>query len=148
MIVDLVIPQRTTTGLNAREHRFERSQRVAIERGRTAVYLASVRLGLHLLRASTPLVVTLTRISPGHVPPDDDNVVGGLKGIRDEIAKWLGIDDRFHRLVRYRYQSAHGEWGVRVQICRGGEEFPLVEWPGHPKPEPERKGFGPIRRRA
>jgi len=35
--------------------------------------------------------VVITRCSVGK--PDSDQVVGSCKGVRDAVAKWLGIDD-------------------------------------------------------
>lgn len=45
--------------------------------------------------------VRLTRISPGRV--DDDGLSGGtMKAVRDEVAKWIGIDDG-HARIQWTY---------------------------------------------
>lgn len=44
-----------------------------------------------------PVVVTMTRCWPGTL--DDDGAVGSMKNVRDEIAKWLGVDDRDPRVT-------------------------------------------------
>lgn len=38
-----------------------------------------------------PVLVTMIRCAPRKL--DSDAVVGAMKNVRDEIAKWLGIDD-------------------------------------------------------
>lgn len=43
-----------------------------------------------------PVVVTLVRCSPRLL--DDDNAVGAMKAVRDEVAAWLGVDDRDPRV--------------------------------------------------
>lgn len=57
-----------------------------------------------------PLVVHLTRISPGAL--DDDNIRTALKNIRDQVARELGIDDR-DPLVKWDYDSPGQEKGPR-----------------------------------
>jgi hypothetical protein len=44
-----------------------------------------------------PLVVTMIRCSPGTC--DDDGAVGAMKSVRDEIAKFLGVDDADPRIT-------------------------------------------------
>lgn len=69
---------------------------------------------------SPPLTVTITRIAPCEL--DDDNVVGSAKGVRDSVAKWLGVDDRTKRSgVAWRYEQTRGrprEYGVGIRIER------------------------------
>lgn len=70
-------------------------------------------------RPLVPLVVELTRISFGKL--DDDNLRQALKGVRDEIAWQLGVNDR-DPIVRWDYEhpgQEHGPKGyaaVRVRI--------------------------------
>ena len=47
---------------------------------------------------------------------DDDGLAGSLKGVRDEIARWLGVDDRDRMTVRYRYAQRRGPWAVLVEF--------------------------------
>lgn len=42
-------------------------------------------------KPALPVVITMTRCSPGTL--DSDGAVGAMKSVRDEIAKWLGVDD-------------------------------------------------------
>lgn len=122
-------PFRTTTGLNVREHFMARKRRVDRERARTAteLWLAAGPRGVLPGDPSRfrervgpgPYVVTLTRISPRLA--DDDNAIGALKSIRDEIAKWLGTGDGPDAPVTWKYLQDRGLAGVRVRI-EGREE--------------------------
>lgn len=49
----------------------------------------------------------LTRVAPSN-GLDDDNLTAALKGVRDQIAQWLGVDDRKRTVVRYRYAQRRG----------------------------------------
>jgi hypothetical protein len=68
---------------------------------------------------------------------DSDGVVGAMKSVRDEIAAWLGVDDRHDNLVEYRYGqektktnrvtdpvtgevSRRSEFGVRIEVSPRG----------------------------
>ncbi len=57
--------------------------------------------------------VTFTRVGPRRL--DSDNVQGTLKGIRDEVAKQLGVDDGDMRFV-WGYAQEIGEYAVKVLI--------------------------------
>lgn len=103
------IPLRTVPGLNAREHFAVRSKRVRKEREAVAWILRSQP------KPQIPCTVILTRVAPS-AGVDDDNLVGALKGVRDEVARWLGVDDRHRNQVRYRYAQTRGEWGVRIDF--------------------------------
>jgi hypothetical protein len=62
--------------------------------------------------------VVLTRITPSARGLDDDNLGSSFKAIRDEVAAWLGIDDRDPR-VRWRCEQEKGApkvWAVRIEI--------------------------------
>lgn len=101
-----------TAGSNARECWQARSSRVKKERRAVAWMLATAT------RPSLPCSVLLTRVafSSGL---DDDNLRAALKGVRDEIAKWLGVDDRHSARVRYLYAQVRGGKGspqVRIEF--------------------------------
>jgi predicted Fe-S protein YdhL (DUF1289 family) len=83
------------------------------EREATAWMLAGQR------RPMLPAVVHMTRIAPSN-GLDDDSLPASCKGIRDEIAKWLGVDDRDPR-VRWEYAQTRGkEWAVLVNVREVG----------------------------
>ena len=118
-LLDLQVPLRTTTGLNAREHWRTRARRVAYEKALALAYL-NQRPKLRRDPADLPLLVTLTRSSPASKLPDDDNVVAGLKAVRDAIGEWLGCGDAPDAPVSWRYRAERGPWAVRITI----EEVP------------------------
>ena len=111
------IPIRTVSGMNAREHWRKRAKRVEAER--FAVRLAIVQqYGAQLPEApKRPCIVKLTRIGPTRGLDPFDNLPSSLKGVVDEIANWLGVDDRKSDLVRYECAQRRGpQWMVEVEI--------------------------------
>ena len=106
----VVVPIKTQGGMNAREHPMQRHRRVQRERQWIALALQGKP------KPPLPCVVSLTRVSPGNTP-DDDNVVSCLKATRDQIAKWLRVDDGERETVRYRYASLRGPWAVRIEFA-------------------------------
>lgn len=118
----ILVPVRTH-GPNAREHWRVKAKRVQAERHATAWMLRNVP------RPPIPCSVRLTRVGPSN-GFDDDNLVGAMKGVRDEIAAWLGVDDRHHRQVRYVYdQRREKVWGVTIEFGEpvAGAQFQLLE---------------------
>ena len=117
----IVIPIRTVPGLNAREHFRVRAKRVKAEREATAWQLNGQE------KPPTPCSVRLTRVAPS-AGLDDDNLPGALKGVRDQIAQWIGIDDRHSRQVRYVYAQKRGPWGVEIEWGEpvAGAQFDLL----------------------
>lgn len=105
---DVSIPMRTVSGMNARENWRARARRVKHEREVTALYLTAQK------RPELPVVVTLTRIAPSNGLDPDDNLPSAFKGIRDQIAAWLGVDDRDRATVRYEYEQRRGPWAVEI----------------------------------
>jgi hypothetical protein len=103
------VPIHTGRGMNAREHYLARSRRVKKERDATAWCLSRAQ------KPQLPCSVLLTRIAPSN-GLDDDNLCGALKGVRDEVARWLGVDDRNSTRVRYRYAQRRGPWGVTIEF--------------------------------
>lgn len=119
---EVLVPGLHTKNKNARENPWQKASRVKHERAQTRFFLNARALRCPL---APPLVVTLSRFSPVHM--DSDNVVGALAAVRDEIAAWLGIDDRHDDLVEYRYRRekcARGVCGVRIQIARKDTHAP------------------------
>lgn len=103
------IPLKTSSGLNAREHFAVRSKRVKREREAVSWTLVQHE------RPTVPCSVTLTRVAPSS-GLDDDNLVGSLKAVRDEIAAWLKVDDKDRMTVRYRYAQKRGPWAVEISF--------------------------------
>ena len=104
------LPLRTSSGLNAREHFMARARRARTEREAVNWMLQGRP------KPGLPCVVTLTRIAPS-AGLDDDNLAGSLKAVRDQVALWLGVDDKRRDVVRYAYDQARGPWGVRIEFA-------------------------------
>ena len=104
------IPLRTGRGQNDRYANFgQRARIVKAERLAVAWALAAAQVN----RPPLPCVVTLTRRAPSN-GLDDDTLAGALKGVRDQFADWIGIDDKRRDLVRYEYAQERGLWAVRI----------------------------------
>ena len=106
-------PLRLGRGLNERLH-----WTVANVRNRKVATAIGWLLGGHR-RPLPPVTFILTRISPAPTPMDDDNLAGAWKAGRDEIARWVGIDDGKKHMVRYRYRGERGPWGIRIETRPG-----------------------------
>lgn len=103
-----LIPVKTVTGLNAREHWRKRAARVRSERRAAALIVKPF---------PTPCIVRLIRLSPSLC--DDDNLQGACKAIRDEIAKLCGVDDGPSGPITWVYaqeKCKRGQFGVRVEM--------------------------------
>ncbi len=90
-MIQIRVPQLVPSSLNSREHWRVKAARVKRERAMVRIVLSSRN------PSPLPVVVTLTRCSPGTL--DDDNAVGAMKAVRDEVAAWLGVDDRDPRVT-------------------------------------------------
>lgn len=108
MKLSFVIPIQTESMSNARLHWAIKAKKVQAQRRATAY-----RTPPEVKALGPLLVVTLTRVSPRQL--DDDNLRGALKGVRDQVASALGVDDR-SRLVRWDYGQEKGEPAVRVDV--------------------------------
>jgi hypothetical protein len=100
---------RTGRGQNDREHWMARARRVRGEREVVAWALRG------WTQPAVPCVIRLTRVAPSN-GLDDDNLAGALKGVRDQVAVWLGVDDKRSDVVRYVYAQARGPWAVRIEV--------------------------------
>jgi hypothetical protein len=106
----VVIPLRTVSALNVREHWDVRRDRVRDERSTTlAVLRTTIGPLLH-----APFGVRLVRIAPRAL--DDDNLRGALKAIRDGVQDFVGIDDRYLRVDYDQERGRPGEYGVRIEL--------------------------------
>lgn len=109
--IELMMPIRADISANTRLHYQAKARKVKAQREAVGWLLAGKKA------LKEPLVVRLTRISPATVLPDDDNVVTSLKGVRDAIATWAGIDDRERERIRFIYEDpVRGPWAVKAVI--------------------------------
>jgi hypothetical protein len=91
-----------------REHHHTRARRVKRERYAVGMVLNP------LPRPALPCVVVLVRHSPGTTELDDDNLRGALKAVRDEVARWLKVDDADPMVQWVYHQRTRVAWGVTV----------------------------------
>lgn len=107
-MIPIRIPIRTVNPLNRREHHFARSRRVKAEREATQWSLVGKE------RPALPVVVLLTREAMREM--DTDGLAASFKGVRDQVACWLRLDDADPR-VEWRYaQQKAKDYGVVIQV--------------------------------
>ena len=112
--VTILIPGlKTVSEANLREHWRSRAARTKAQKDIVTLMLRPTVAGKMLKLA--PLVVTMTRMSPGP-GLDTDNMVGSQKHVRDAIAKVLGVDDKDPR-VEWVVKQKKGPWAVEVHIA-------------------------------
>jgi len=119
----IIVPLRTN-GSNAREDWKTRAGRVKRERKAVGWMLTTAQ------RPPIPCTVLLTRSAQSN-GLDDDNLRAALKGVRDEVAQWLGVDDRDASRVRYLYAQVRGTWGVHIAFGppASGQQLELLGEP-------------------
>ncbi len=115
----VLVPLRTGRGMNNREHHMQRHKRVKAER-----QMVAWMLSMHKPVPKVPCVVTITRVGPTSGLDQHDNLRGALKGPVDQVAEWLGVDDRDPRVTWKYEQRREKEWGVEIvvdevaQVCQ------------------------------
>lgn len=107
----LTIPIRTVSALNSREHWRQRHRRVKAERNAAAWVLAPVAKP-----ATLPAAVRLTRIGPTNGLDEGDNLNSAMKGVRDQVAEWLGVNDGDPRVKWLYAQRREKAWGVEIEF--------------------------------
>jgi hypothetical protein len=120
----VVLPLRTVSEKNTREHWRTRARRVAGQRGMAKIACWQPCAAFR----KTPVTVLLTRVAPQAL--DDDNVAASLSGVRDGVADALQTNDR-DPLVLWRYGQRRGrprEYSVLVHL----EATPIGHWAAPP----------------
>lgn len=113
-ILQVLVPIRTVNSTNAREHWGGKARRVKKEREAVAWMLAGKR------PPALPCRVLLTRLGPNRRLCDSDGLQAAGKGVRDQVAAWLGVDDADPR-VKWEYaQERAPEYGVRIEVEHQG----------------------------
>jgi hypothetical protein len=115
MVIEFTAPVRIESEANTRCHWAARKKRFDEQRmvTRCAMRNCGTHPGFVIGRNAT---VTLTRVGPRRL--DDDNLAGGFKAVRDEIARILNVDDGDPR-VTWRYEQERGapkQYAIRVKI--------------------------------
>ena len=109
-MIEITIPMRLPSAANLREHWAAKAKRVKQQRQTVAAYIGGRP------KPPLPVVVTLTRVSARAL--DGDNLQSAFKGIRDEVAKWLGHADNVPG-IRWEYAQRRGgvgEFGVVIRV--------------------------------
>lgn len=107
----LAVPIVTKSEANQRS-RIAQWRRGKDNRERLAKYLHCLAIPMG---KAVPSVVRFTRI--GRKLLDDDNLAGAMKHLRDEVAKYFGVDDGPKGPIRWEYSQR--EWfavGVEIEF--------------------------------
>lgn len=114
MNIDFQAPIKTISEANSRDHWAVRRRRKEDQQSQMMIALMN---NLHGRKIKFPCVVKLTRIGPNKL--DGDNLQSAFKGIRDVIAKKLGVDDGDDEKVKWEYDQMPvriRDYAVRVSI--------------------------------
>jgi len=109
-------PIKVISEANSRDHWAVKSKR---RRQQQQTMTGMLMNALQGRKVQLPCVVKLTRVGPRLM--DDDNWINGAKGIRDAIARKLGVDDGDPR-IKFEYEQCPiGErsYNVIVEIRAG-----------------------------
>ena len=111
----MVIPLRLVSELNVREHWGARAKRRKHQRQTTRLmWEVRRRETTGPTMPSPPCTVTITRCAPRAF--DDDAAVSSAKGVRDELADILGVNDNDPRVTWVVKQRQDKGYGVLVEI--------------------------------
>lgn len=103
----ITIETKLVSSANAREHWKAAHRRKSQQRQLVALHLVA------RTPPSLPCEVLLTRV--GKQPLDDDNLAHAFKSVRDEVAKWIGADDKPGSGITWRYAQTRGDYAIEVQ---------------------------------
>lgn len=120
-------------GQNMREHYRVRANRVKAEREATYEKLRLLDVkgkGPYMLKTWTDLGARVTLMRPiARIPLDTDNLSGAFKGVRDEVAAFLGVDDRSDR-IHWVYTQEKGKGlkpTITIEVMPVGDIDPQVK---------------------
>lgn len=109
-------PIKTVSEANQREHWTKKNRRKLVQQKEFCVLWRNKTKGLNF---KFPLMVTFTRYSCKFM--DSDNLAGGFKGVRDQLARELKIDDG-SELIKVKYKQErvkNREHYFEVEIVSG-----------------------------
>ncbi len=110
-MIEVVVPVRTVSEMNQREHWSARARRAKAQRKATWLTLRAYSLTPPRL----PLAITLTRMAPRSLD-QGDNLNGSCKHVRDQVCGWLGVNDNTDEITWVYRQEKSASYGVRVRI--------------------------------
>lgn len=114
MNIAVTLPIRAVSVANMREHWAKRASRTKQHRLLAWAELRAVKAHAAFLGR---VEVVLTRIAPR--PLDGDNLAASMKGVRDGVADWLGVDDRESPYLGWAYKQERGapkQYAVRIEV--------------------------------
>lgn len=111
-MITLEVPITLPSAANLREHHMARHRRIKAQRSATFMMLGLSRVverlgGRGAVNAAARLSVTLTRIAPRKL--DSDNLQSAFKGVRDEVARFFGVDDGDESRITWSYFQSTGK---------------------------------------
>lgn len=118
-LVWVEIPIALPSAANIHAHWRERQRRIKRQRMAVAIAFSSFTLTKGLKAAAAELAdggdlqVTLTRVAPRKL--DSDNLQGAFKGVRDQVAATLDLDDGSEQW-RWEYAQVAGPQCIRIEI--------------------------------
>ncbi len=113
--ITVILPIRTVSEANVREHWAVKAKRAKAQRDAAFLMLRRYRRTF----SGTKLHVILTRIGKREL--DSDNLARSFKAVRDGIADAFGTDDGADRWT-WEYRQEKGEYSVRVDVKGGGKQ--------------------------
>jgi hypothetical protein len=113
--ITIDVPIRTVSEANNREHWRVKNKRKLTQQAAVAAYwIHTVAVPAKSI-PQRPYLVTLSRI--GKRMLDDDNLASSFKGVRDQVAKMLKVDDGNRAAVLWKYRQEIGKsYAVRIHI--------------------------------
>ena len=106
----IILPIRTYSEANLRRHWAAKARRTKAQRGATYLLVKP-----HVCKSMLPAEITLTRIAPRQLDPD--NLARSMKAIQDGVADAFGVDDGSPDFT-WRYEQRRGgvrEYAVEVR---------------------------------
>lgn len=116
-MIEVLLPIRTRSEANLREHWARRARRARDHRLAARLMVRAAGDPADISSLSDAITVTLTRIAPRKL--DSDNLARSFKAVRDGMADALGIDDGSSRIT-WCYAQRKGrphEYAVLVEIA-------------------------------
>lgn len=120
-ILSLSMSLRLVAETNKREHWATKARRVKAQRLATAWALSARRGALGVVQTvlrEYGLVVTIRRVASRSLDPLE-NLPASMKAVADEIAKWVGEDDRKGSRLRFvpdQRRGGVGEYAVEIEM--------------------------------
>lgn len=112
-ILKIEAPIKTVSEANRRDHWSVRNKRRAEQR-REVYFAWKVAVAGCRRRLNAPYLIKLTR--RGIKVLDSDNLASSFKGIRDQVAELLGIDDGDERISFEYAQETGSGYGVVIEV--------------------------------